>query len=634
MTALFAAGNSGVDADADGVIDLGNVIVPATAKNIISVGASENNRPALTRAWGPDERFPADPIARDRRADAPWGLAAFSSRGYTLDGRVKPDIVAPGTYISSTKSVFYTAVAGDYMYAQGTSMAAPLVAGAAALVREFLTRTMQIEPSAALVKAILANGATELYPGQYGPAGSITQEIKLTRPSPQAGWGRVNLEASLFPVDPRRTWYWDTSHDYTSSLNLLSTGQTATYTFELTSSAPVSITLAWTDYPGAPAANGALVNDLDLQVTGPLTTYTPNHPGQRGPTRYLYHDDWVPEAYSTGGAIGAQYAVRFTPSDYPAKLDRALFYIYKNAGGGPITFTAKVYDDDGAGGGPGTPVYTTTALARLRLAGPGYAIWHPVNLSAAPVISAGSFYVALEYTAADDPSLGLDTTAPINQQSWKFDGIAWTQVLTSNMMIHAVVKGADHVTLADRVNNVEGIDIADPIPGVYTLTVSGYHVPFGPQPYALVASGLGRLLGAETFTRAVRAPGRYAFGNTGAKIEVASAGATIGVTVQRNTFPTIFRANSVARTYLITASDISAGQLSLGYEPAEMPEGLAESALGLFRWNGAAWTPYSSVVDVNAHIVTASVPDVSSRWAIAGAGGPAPHTLYLPVVLR
>ena len=47
-------------------------------------------------------------------------------------------------------------------------MATPLVAGTAALVREYYTRTHGIEPSAALVKATLANGAQELAPGQYG----------------------------------------------------------------------------------------------------------------------------------------------------------------------------------------------------------------------------------------------------------------------------------------------------------------------------------------------------------------------------------------------------------------------------------------------------------------------------------
>ncbi|HOK55211.1 MAG TPA: hypothetical protein PKV43_12150, partial [Armatimonadota bacterium] len=43
--------------------------------------------------------------------------------------------------------------------------------------------------------------------------------------------------------------------------------------------------------------------------------------------------------------------------------------------------------------------------------------------------------------------------------------------------------------IADNKNNVETIDITNPTPGFYTVTVSAFNVPYGPQPYALVASG-------------------------------------------------------------------------------------------------------------------------------------------------
>jgi len=51
---------------------------------------------------------------------------------------------------------------------------------------------------------------------------------------------------------------------------------------------------------------------------------------------------------------------------------------------------------------------------------------------------------------------------------------------------------SQHLTY-DRVNNVVGIDIASAVTGIYAITVRGYNVPHGPQPYALVVSAAGEL---------------------------------------------------------------------------------------------------------------------------------------------
>ena len=98
---LFAAGNKGADANADGVVDADSLYSPGTAKNCLTVGASENNRPALSFIWGTGY---GAPIATDGEADDVGGLAAFSSRGPTDDGRQKPDLVAPGTWVCSARS--------------------------------------------------------------------------------------------------------------------------------------------------------------------------------------------------------------------------------------------------------------------------------------------------------------------------------------------------------------------------------------------------------------------------------------------------------------------------------------------------------------------------------------------------
>lgn len=101
MLILYAAGNEGEDTDANGVIDPDSIGQPGTAKNIITVGASENDIGSIANTWGASY---GSPIKEDRRANNPNGMAAFSSRGPADDGRIKPEIVAPGTFIASLRS--------------------------------------------------------------------------------------------------------------------------------------------------------------------------------------------------------------------------------------------------------------------------------------------------------------------------------------------------------------------------------------------------------------------------------------------------------------------------------------------------------------------------------------------------
>ncbi|UGV41648.1 S8 family serine peptidase [Methanococcoides orientis] len=174
MLILFSAGNDGVDSNYDGVIDLDSMGSPATAKNCLTIGASENYRPDMSDTYGDRKPFlwPTEPIYSDKMANNSEGIAAFSSRGPTDDGRIKPDVVAPGTYIISTRSSVATGqLWGDYdayyRYSSGTSMSTPIVAGSAALVRQYYVEYENITPSAALLKATIINGAYDMSPGQY-----------------------------------------------------------------------------------------------------------------------------------------------------------------------------------------------------------------------------------------------------------------------------------------------------------------------------------------------------------------------------------------------------------------------------------------------------------------------------------
>jgi subtilisin family serine protease len=132
---LFAAGNS-----------YGLVSSPGTAKNCITVGASESLRPLL-----PGHQSDCNNINQ---------RAVFSCFG-TDDDRLKPDILTPGTGILSTRSSliadpsqnYWYPYDSYYAYAGGTSMATPLAAGIVTLIRQYYTDLEGITPSAALVKA-------------------------------------------------------------------------------------------------------------------------------------------------------------------------------------------------------------------------------------------------------------------------------------------------------------------------------------------------------------------------------------------------------------------------------------------------------------------------------------------------
>ena len=291
MNIFAAAGNSGADGvpgplgfcTGDGVIDPDSLISPGTAKNVITVGASESNKdegPLQGAIWlllG--LCFWTNPIAGDLIADNISGMAAFSSRGPTDDGRFKPDIIAPGVNIVSNRShdplagTLWGAYDDDYSYSGGTSMATPLTAGMGALVREWLQGQGAISPSAALVKATLLNTTEDMAPGQYGTG--ATQEIPFAQPNSVAGWGRASL--GFVNPSPSYTLWFD---DHTAGLG---TSDSVNYSHTLTrplqvltDTHPLRIMLVWTDPPASLSAATQLVNDLDLVVTGPGGTYYGN----------------------------------------------------------------------------------------------------------------------------------------------------------------------------------------------------------------------------------------------------------------------------------------------------------------------------------------------------------------------
>lgn len=206
----------------------------AGAKNALAVGASETTRSGRN----------------------PNLVCDFSSKGPMSDGRLKPDVVSPGDYIYSTRSSLCGAsTSGDYRFMSGTSMACPLTAGAAALVREWLVDHRGFAaPSAALLKAVLMGGADDL----FGKSGT---NVKSAAPNAMEGWGRVNVGASVAPDGGRAV--------YLADYIPFHAGSNVTFTVTTTNAAPLDVQLVWIDYPGTLVADTAapmLVNDLNLSV--------------------------------------------------------------------------------------------------------------------------------------------------------------------------------------------------------------------------------------------------------------------------------------------------------------------------------------------------------------------------------
>lgn len=264
---VFGAGNSGPSS--------GTITAEANSKNALSVGASVLPRPAL--APGKDDTTsPAD----------------FSSRGPTGDGRIKPDLLAPGTGVISARSRLVEGnLPGypDYTSMQGTSMAAAVTGGEATLLREYFNKYMKMPaPSAALVKAALINGAR---PGASGPS--------------KEGFGVIDLAGTVIALKEGTFKLADEPAG-------VSQESERSYTFHVAdTTAPFKATLAWSDPAAEPGSAQVLVNDLDLVVWTPDgRVYYGNHflgnntPDRTNNVEQVYLPSPVPGDY-TVRVIGA-----------------------------------------------------------------------------------------------------------------------------------------------------------------------------------------------------------------------------------------------------------------------------------------------------------------------------------------
>ncbi|KAG2488755.1 hypothetical protein HYH03_012753 [Edaphochlamys debaryana] len=207
------------------------------------------------------------------------GLSDFSSFGPAPDGRIKPDLIAPGQPVESVAS--WDGIRDGYnpnlcsreTFSQsGTSMATAQVSGHLTLMRQYFTDgfypdgwpgspgSTPFEPSGMLLKAAAIAGALSM----EGGFAKTTANPLGAPPDMFQGWGRLHLGGSLpLPGTTAPGLRLQAAEGEAGAAGQ----RTALGGIVATGDGPIYAALAWHDFPGLPGAARALVNDLDLYYT-------------------------------------------------------------------------------------------------------------------------------------------------------------------------------------------------------------------------------------------------------------------------------------------------------------------------------------------------------------------------------
>lgn len=285
---LWAAGNQrngtshlcdvDLDANLSTVFDAYDCMVNlASAKNTLSIGATNSNDDSMT---------------------------SFSSWGPTDDGRVKPEIVAPGCQVGGDGSIKSTVPTDAYGGSCGTSMATPAAAGSVAVL---LQRYRQLcpasgDPLPSTVKALLVHTARDL---------DDASAWYNRGPDYSSGYGRLDLRRAvdLVPFHIEDT---------------VAQAGIQTYQIVVTPQQDLKVTLVWDDPAAAPNASVALISDLDLELIDPLSgvhlpwvlnSTSPALPATRGVDNRNVVEQVVVD--TVGAALAGTWTIRVKGTNVP-----------------------------------------------------------------------------------------------------------------------------------------------------------------------------------------------------------------------------------------------------------------------------------------------------------------------------
>ncbi|MBI3416570.1 MAG: DUF11 domain-containing protein [Verrucomicrobia bacterium] len=226
ISVVFAAGNArnNFDTNGCGAGPYNTIGPPGTGKNVITVGAINSDDSSMT---------------------------AFSSWGPTDDGRLKPELVAPGSQNTGDGGITSTSPGNTYRVLRGTSMAAPAVSGALALlIEDYRARFNGEDPLPSTLRGLLVHTAEDL-----------DDDTSWHNPGPDfaSGYGRLQIADAIDQLRANAFLVGQVGH-----------GETNTYILPVREGLiDAKVTLVWDDPAAAENAASALVNDLDLIVLDP-----------------------------------------------------------------------------------------------------------------------------------------------------------------------------------------------------------------------------------------------------------------------------------------------------------------------------------------------------------------------------
>ncbi|MFM7770806.1 MAG: S8 family serine peptidase, partial [Bacteroidota bacterium] len=214
-----------------------NLPTYSTAKNILTVG----NIVAIPKGYAK----PSDVV-----------LNSSSSVGPTDDGRIKPDIVANGTSITST----YTGGVNAYATLSGSSMAAPTITGSVVLLHELFLRKTESTAWSSTIRGLVIHSAKR---ASSNPG-----------PNYMHGWGVPDFGEAGQIID--------NTNDNLIQQRTLSNGTKYSVSVIASGKSPLKVSICWNDPPGAVASGTPLndrtkklVHDLDVRVIKGSRTYLP-----------------------------------------------------------------------------------------------------------------------------------------------------------------------------------------------------------------------------------------------------------------------------------------------------------------------------------------------------------------------